>query len=359
MAIANSAHFWVSRLGGNDPASPVGDNNTAWTLTSGIGGSAVTNAWRITDQTWKQTVANDDNDLTIVVGLSYVTAPSNDEVLLALDNGTHRVEVRADGGLEKVKLVGATTVTTIDLELKMTDESSVPSLLRLTLASDGTANLYMQEIIEDDDAIQHYISVTGSASSSQGTYFGNNTGSVDWYSVYYTSYGAYSPDEMDMSDWVTNSLIRTGINIVNILKASKRFYLKTHVTPAAVMYGYDLSSQAMISRVHPPSVHVVAQKIDSPDFLTLAGARTDQRYSINIYVTTRGTDYKNAYRMGMSVMGEVFDELYTRTGLEGGVDSLTGYDARLDSKVDDDEVICVHVLTLTYMKKIRMFLRKV
>ena len=115
----------------------------------------------------------------------------------------------------------------------------------------------------------------------------------------------------------------------------------------------------MINRVQPPSVHVLTQKLDSPEFLTLAGRRTDQRYNVIIYVTTRGTDYKNAYRLGMSIMGEVFDELYTKTGLEGGVDSLISYDATLDSKLDDDEIVCVHALTLTYMKKIRMFLREV
>lgn len=362
MGIAENSHYWTARVAGTDPASPLGEYNTAWTLSgSGSDGSVSGDAWRISGsgQTWSQTVANDDNDLTIMFAMKYINNPDDNQVLATLDNGSHRVQIKADGTAAKLKLVGATTVTTDDLDLGMAEADAVPTLLRLTLASDGTAKLYMREIIEDDAAAQHYLEITGSSSVSQTASFGNTTGSIDWYVSYFTPHGAYSPDEMDMSDWTTNSLIRTGIHIVNVLKESNRFYLKTHVTDAAILYGYDLSSQAMISRIQPPSVHVLTQKLESPDFLTLGGRRTDQRYNVIIYVTTRGTDYKNAYRQGLSIMGEVFDELYTKTGLEGGIDSLIGYDATLDSKLDDDEVVCVHTLTLTYMKKIRMFLREV
>tara|TARA_R110000796_G_scaffold72251_1_gene163526 strand:- start:962 stop:2050 length:1089 start_codon:yes stop_codon:yes gene_type:complete len=362
MGIAQNSHYWTARVGGTDPAVAIGENNTVWSLSgSGSDGAVTGDAWRISGsgQTWSQTVANDDNDLTIMCAMKYISSPDDNEVLITLDNGSHRVQVKANGAANKLKLVGATTVTTDDLDLGMAEEDAVPSLLRLTLASDGTARLYMREIIEDDDATQHYLQITGASSASQTASFGNTTGSVDWYVSYFTPHGAYSPDEMDMSDWTTNSLLRTGINIVNVLKASNRFLLKTHVTDAAILYGYDLSSQAMISRIHPPSVHVLTQKLDSPEFLTLGGRRTDQRYNVMIYVTTRGTDYKNAYRQGLSIMGEVFDELYTKTGLEGGIDSLLAYDATLDSKLDDDEIVCVHTLTLTYMKKVRMFLREV
>ena len=362
MAIADATHFWNARLGGTDPSDPIGHNNTAWTLVgSSSDGEVQNDAWRISGsgQVWSQTVADSENDLTLICAVKYISNPDNDEVLMTLDNGSHRVQVKANGSNNKVKLVGNTTATSPDLDLDMSEDDAVPSLLRLTLANDGTARLYMREIIEDDDANQHYLEVTGASSVSQTASFGNTTGSVDWYVCYYTSYGAYSPDEMDMSDWTTNSLIRTGINIVNILKNSNRFLLKTHVTESSILYGYDLSSQAMINRFRPPSIHVLTQKLESPEFLTLAGRRTDQRYNVIIYVTTRGTDYKNAYRLGLSIMGEVFDELYTTTGLEGGVDSLISYDAVLDSKIDDDEIVCVHTLTLTYMKKIRMFQREV
>ena len=82
-------------------------------------------------------------------------------------------------------------------------------------------------------------------------------------------------------------------------------------------------------------------------------------YSIDVYVTARGTDYKNSYRLGLSIMGEVFDELYTKTGLQGSTDSLIGYNLTFDSKMDDDEIICIHQLNLTYMKRVNMTRREI
>ena len=143
-----------------------------------------------------------------------------------------------------------------------------------------------------------------------------------------------------------------------LIKDSNKLLLKSHVTSDGIVYGYDLSSKALINRLQSPSVHVFMQRAESPDFLTLAGARTDQRFEIIILITTRGTDYNNAYRLGISIMGEVFDELYLKTGLKGGVDSIISYNAEFDSKIDEDEVVCVHTLRITYMKKIRMFQRE-
>ena len=163
---------------------------------------------------------------------------------------------------------------------------------------------------------------------------------------------------MDMSDFVSHSILRTGMKIVEILKNSNRLLLKTHVKSSGIRYGYDLSSNSMINRFMTPNVHVMIQKTESPEYLTLAGARTDQRYETVIFITTQGTNYENAYRLGASILGEVFDELYTKTGLEHGVDTLLDYDVRFDTKIDDDETVCIHTLNMTYMKKIRMFLRE-
>lgn len=356
MGIAKSTDYWVSRLSGNDPTNPNGKNNTAWTKTGGSGGSVSGNAWRITNGFYKYSTTNTEMTLMCAIGIN--TAPSVNENLMVLDNGTHRVELVYDS-TNKVRIIGAGSATSPELDLTMTEENPVPCLLRLTLAEDGTARLYMLEIIDDDDAQQHYLSITGKTSTEQGAFFGNTTGSIDWYAVYFTDFGSFSPDEMNMSDFTTNSLMRTGLAVVQTLKESNRYYLKNHVGEGAIVYGYDLSSKAMVSRVHPPSIHVITQRLESPDFLTLAGSRTDQRYNIVLYITTRGTDYKNAYRLGLSIMGEAFDELYTQTGLQDGVDSIISYSAQLDSKMDDDEVICIHALTITYMKKIRMFFREV
>jgi len=311
--------------------------------------------WRITNGVLRQT--HSSTALTIMAAFKFGTAPNSADPLLYLDNGTHKVEVRSKGNMEKLDLVGATTVTTHDLDLDMQDLDAVPILLRLTLATDGTANLYMREIMEDDDASQHYLSVTGASGSTAEVKWGNTSGSVDWSVVYHTHHGAFSPDEMDISDWVTTGFVRTGLNIVNVLKNSKRHFIKNHVGDSAIVYGYDVSS-SMTSRIRPPSIHVLLREVSSPAFLALAGSRTDQQYTAILYITTRGTNYRDAYRLGLSILGEVFDELYTNTGLDGGVDTLMSYSTLLDSKLDDDEVICVHILTLNYMKKVNMTRRE-
>jgi hypothetical protein len=361
MAISDRTHYWTSRTNLSDPSSANGANNIDWTRTAGDAGdgSANDNNWRIVSgsggQTWKVSAESSN---TLVASFVYVAKPDADEVVMAIDNGTHRAEVQIASSNEQIKLVGATTATKSDLDLDASEDWSVPVLLRLTLDSSGNAKLYFDDIIEDDDANTHYLSVTGSSSSSNGVYWGNTTGTLDWELVYCTTHGAYSPDEMDISDFVTTSFIRTGLSVVEVLKNSKRFFIKNHVTPSSIIYGYDLSS-GMVSRLTPPTIHVVITTSASPQFNTLAGANTEQDYTIDLYVTTRGTDYKNAYRLGLSILGECFDELYTKTGLEGSIDSLIGYNLTFDSKMDEDEVVCIHQLNLSYMKRVNMTRREI
>ena len=179
MAISGRAHFWTSRTAGRDPASPIGANNTAFSLTgTGSDGAVVNNAWRISSagsgQLWS--VAH-STGMTIVAGLKFITAPTNNAVIMSLDNGTHRVEVRSNGDLAKLKLVGSSTATTHDLDLDASEQDGVPVLLRLTLDSSGNARLYMREIIEDNAGANHFLSVTGSSSSSAGAVWGKSIGS--------------------------------------------------------------------------------------------------------------------------------------------------------------------------------------
>lgn len=363
MTVSKQTDYWSARLNGQNPTNPVGENNTAWTLNSGNLSDGVSNNgyWRITSssggQVWKQTVADAENDLTIICAIHKETAPNANEMIMALDNGTHRIEVQSVS-LNKIKLVGNTSVESPSLDFPMAEDSAVPIVLRLTLASNGTARLYMSEIIEDDDAQQHYLETSAQSTSAQGAFFGAESGTVDFYSVYFTPHGSYSPDEMDMSDFISHSLLRTGMSIRDILRNSNRLFLKTHVGKAGINYAFDLSSESMLNRYQSPTVHVMIQKTNSPEFLTLGGSRTDQRYNVVIFVSAKGTNYENAYRLAASILGEVFDELYVNTGLKSGVDSLIGYDATFDTKVDEDDVVCIHTLTLEYMKKIRMFFRE-
>jgi len=284
------------------------------------------------------------------------TAASDGGVLLKLDNGTHSVQVQSTGTTNTVKLVGTTTVTSGSLDFDMGDDEAVPIILRLTLnATTNKARLYMHEIIEDDDAVTHYLEVTATndSSGSRSIQWGNTTGDISWASAYATYFGAFDPDELMLSDFATDALSRMGLSIVNRIKDSDRTYLKTHVNDANVVYGYDVSSK-MISRLGTPAIHVLLTNLNSPTFASLGGGKIEQEYQVTVFVTTRGTNYKNAYRHCLNIAGEVFDELYRNTGLSGTTDSLREYEATFDHKIDNDETICIHQLKFTYMRRIDM-----
>ena len=214
----------------------------------------------------------------------------------------------------------------------------------------------MREIVEDDNGTINYLSVTAASGSGKSISWGNTDGQITWHNVYVTTKGAFSPDELSTSPFVSDSLLRIGFSIVNRLKDSRRFYLKNYVDDSSIIYGFDISSQ-MVSRIPPPSIHVILKQLDSPQFLALGGSRIEQNFTVILFITTRGTDYKNAYRTGIEIAGDVFDELYTTTGLLGTTDSLTNYILALDTKMDDDEVVCVHRMELTYMRQLSMLHR--
>ena len=363
VAISTTNQYWTSRMNGGDPSNltDYGQDNESFTLTgTGSDGSAVGEAWQIASagsgQLWHVTPTTDD--YTLVVCFKYSVAPSDGTVLMKLDNGTHKVEVHATGNSQTLKLVGTTTVTSRELDLAQADGlEAVPIMLRLTLDSaTGKARLYMREIVEDDLAATNYLEVTGSAGSSKKIQWGNDDGTILWNNVYTTNMGSFSPDELSTSAFVSDSLIRMGLSVVNLLQNSKRFFIKNLVDDSSILYGYDISSQ-QISRIAPPSIHVILQKMDSPNFDTVGGTRIKQFFTLVLFITTRGTDYKNAYRQGMEIAGDAFDEIYTNTGLKGTTDSLTDYSITFDTKMDNDEVICVHRMELTYMRQLNMLHR--
>ncbi len=351
MAIATRTQYWTSRLNGENPTNPTvanSQNNEVWTAT-GSGASASGGYWSVTDARYHIVPTTDA--YTMLAVFQYTTAPDNDGVLMKLDNGTKKVEVKAFG--QKVKLVGATTATSDDLDISMATDSAVPIMLRLTLDASGNARLYMREIIEDDDGATHYLSVAGASGSSRRMEWGNNTGSVQWASVYATTFGSFGPDELTPSDFATDTLCRMALSIVELLKDSQRMYLKTHLDDSAIRYGFDVSNK-MLTRMQPPLIHVMLEKVQSPEFNALGGGRVDQEYEVVVYVTTRGTNYENAYRLGLNIVGEVFDEVYRNTGLNGTTDSLNDYSLTLDHKFDDDDTICTHILSFTYLRRINM-----
>lgn len=362
MSIATTKQYWTSRMNGGDPSSltEYGQDNESFTISgSALDGSIVGESWKIVSdnggQEWSVTPTT--SAYTIITSLKYDTTPANGTVLLTLDNGTHKVHVEATGNDQTLRLVGTTSVVSASLDLKEADTfEPLPVMIRLTLASDGSAKMYLREIIEDDDGDDKTLSVTGATGSSKSIKWGNLNGAIIWNNVYVTNMGAFNPDEMSTSPFVTDSLLRMGMSMVQRLKDSKRFYLKNYVDDSAIVYGYDISSQ-MVSRIPPPSIHLILRQMDSPQFTTLGGTRIEQNYTVVLFITTRGTDYKNAYRTGMEIAGDIFDELYTNTGLLGTTDSLTNYLIQFDTKMDDDEVVCVHRMEMTYMRRLNMLHR--
>ena len=349
MAIATKTQYWSSRMRGGDPTSLSGSFNADFTLASGSG-SASGGDWVITNGTYS--IAPTGTANTLVAVLEYTTAPDDDTVLMSIDDGSKRVEVRSTGNNTSLKLVGTTTVTISDLDLAKAEDNPTTLILRLTL--DGTdAKLYTHEIINDDDGTAVFASVTASSTSSTGVVWGNTSGSVKWGAVYYSKFGAFAPDELLLSDFAQDTLARMGIAIVNELKNSDRTYLKTQVDDGSIVYGYDLSMNR-ISRMSPPFIHVLVEGIESPTFDTLGGTKVRQEYDVRVLVTTRGTNYEDAYRSGLNIVGEVFDQLYTNTGVLATTDSIIAYNADLDVKLDDDDTVCTHQLTFTYQRLIDM-----
>lgn len=349
MAIATKTQYWSSRMRGGDPTSLSGSFNADFTLASGSG-SASGGDWVITNGTYS--IAPTGTANTLVAVLEYTTAPDDDTVLMSIDDGSKRVEVRSTGNNTSLKLVGTTTVTISDLDLAKAEDNPTTLILRLTL--DGTdAKLYTHEIINDDDGTAVFASVTAANTSSTGVMWGNTSGSVKWGAVYYSKFGAFAPDELLLSDFAQDTLARMGIAIVNELKNSDRTYLKTQVDDSSIVYGYDLSMNR-ISRMSPPFIHVLVEGIESPTFDTLGGTKVRQEYDVRVLVTTRGTNYEDAYRSGLNIAGEVFDQLYTNTGVLATTDSIIAYNADLDVKLDDDDTVCTHQLTFTYQRLIDM-----
>ena len=349
MAIATKTEFWSSRMKGGDPAALTGTFNDSFTLASG-GGSASGGNWVITNGTYS--IAPTGTANTLVAAFEYTSAPSDGTVLMKIDDGSKKVEVHATGDNTSLKLVGTTTVTITDLDLAKAEDNPTTLILRLTLT--GTdAKLYKHEIINDDDGTAVFASVTAANTSSTGVVWGNANGNVKWGAVYYSKFGAFAPDELLLSDFAQDTLARMGLAVVQQLKDSARPYLKTQVPDSSIVYGYDISSD-MTNRIPVPSIHVLIRNLESPMFESLGGAKITQNYQVEIFVTTRGTNYENAYRSGLNIVGEVFDELYTQTGVQGTTDSIVSYSAELDTKLDDDETVCVHSMSLTYMRRIDM-----
>ena len=360
MAIATTSQYWTSRVNGENPTSPAStSNNQAWSQ-DGSGGAADSDYWKVTASQYFYLPSGvlSGNNLTLLVGLYYsdsANIPADNTLLLRVRTATHVVEVKSTGSASSIKLVGATTTTITGLDLTMAEADPSQLMLRLPLDSAGAAILYLNESIDTGLGDVAYYSLTGTSDTTgREIRWGSNDGPTRWATAY-AALGAFTPDELAQSDFYQNSIIRTGLFIVQSLKDSKRFHLKT-IPDAHIEYGYDISS-AMLDRIHPPTIHVLLKSLGSPEFATLSGARVEQEYEVIVYVTTRSINYIEAYRQGLRIAGDIFDELYTSTGTDAQTDSIVQYNAQFDTRLDGDETVCIHILNFTYMKRVTMLTR--
>ena len=352
MSVSKTTDYWTSRLDGNDPAAPIGTQNLAFT---GSAGAKDGLNWKINSANnyGYYTITPATNEYTMWFAFSYTNSadiPADGTVLAKLDNGTYQVQVQSNGTTSGIKIVGATTTTFTGLDLVMADLDAIPTVIRLTLSSTGEANAYLFDIMEDNDGQTLSKTLTGAVGVSKSILWGNDDGEVTWYAIYLTTMGVFNPDEMVTSNYTNVTLIQTAFGIIDVLKEALSYHLKNVVKPDAILYGYDISSNMAV--LHTPCIHVLIRRIDSPDMYSLAGSSAEYFFQVEVYVVTKGTDYKNCYRQGMHIIGECLDELYSKTGLKGNTDSLIGHDARLDSRLDPDDQVCCHVLNLRYMRRV-------
>ena len=356
MSIATSEQYWTSRLDGGDPESPSGSNNEAWTVTGS--GAADGDYWKVTTSGYYSLSPTTD-DLTIIAHLFYPNAsdiPADGTTLIRLRSDSHRVEVQSTGSADSVKIVGATTSTFEGLDLTMIEDDTLITSIRLTLNAAGTGTMYIHEIVEDDFGEVRYLSVTGTSDTTgRDIRWGSSDGETKWGSVYATHHGAFNPDELAQSAFYQSVLPRLGLAVRDAIRNSKRMSLKS-IPDSSIVYGYDISS-SMIVRLAPPTIHIICSGQQSDEFETLGGTSIRAENEVLIFITTKGTDYQEAYRFGLRIMGDVFDELYTNTGLDSSQDSLVGFAAQFDNKLDADEQVCVHQLNLRYMRRERMTIR--
>jgi len=375
MSIATTTQFWTTRWNGGDPAqasSYFGQDNLQFSLGGGYlstGGEAVGGSWKIDGdatpanpaafkgQIWEQAATG--GAFTVVVSLKYNTTPTTATPLISINNGSFGCFLSSVAGSDDSLTINGQAITTITgLDLKQAGSfEAKPVMLRITVDSGGNGKVYVNEVIEDDAGVSQVYTFTAATTNGNNELkWGNNDGIITWNNLYYTEHGAFSPDELSTSPFVSDMLMRMAFSIVELLRNSKRFYLKNMIDDSSITYGYDVSS-GMVSRLAPPTIHVVIRELSSPSFETLGGSRIDQRYKILLFITTRGTDYKNSYRTGLELMGDAFDEIYTNTGLQGNTDSLINFTASLDTKLDDDEVVCIHRIEFEYMRRLNMLHR--
>ena len=81
-------------MNGEDPASPIGQNQGSWTST--VAGAVDGDYWKVSASGYN-TISTTNAGLTMIVSLIYNTTPVNGTKLASLGNGTGEIIVKSTG----------------------------------------------------------------------------------------------------------------------------------------------------------------------------------------------------------------------------------------------------------------------
>lgn len=345
MSVAPHSTRWTHRLNGEDPASPAGQNNGAWNTT--VSGSVSGKFWKIAN-TGYNTINPTTDTLTLVASFKYETTPSSGTVLFSLESTVGDVKILSDGGDTALVMestvgfgVDSTTISNLDLKNNF--------FFRLTLNA-HVAKFYPFDLKETEIGESLVYSTTSTTTSNPKISFGCNSGSLLFGNFYFTDEGVFDTDEFSPSIWTSNLLQQTGLRIVELLKDSKRMYLKTQVEPESIIYANDMSP-ATVSRYDPPCIYVQIPSART-DIESLGGGTVFHQYQAQVFVITKSSDYRFAHRMNAELSGEVVEEVYANSGESSNKDAIIDFNSEIDMRQEEDEIICVNAHTFTFKRRI-------
>jgi len=341
MTVAGHSVKWTHRLNGEDPASPIGSNQGVWAAT--VAGVLDDGYWKISG-TGYNTLDAVTTAQTMILSFKYDTIPVDGTLIASLDNGSGEILVKSTGLSSSLKLeaTGAAAITISDLDL------TKPFVVRITL--NGTVGkFYPFDIDEDESGVVITSTLTSTGSSATASSFGCDNGVVLFGNVYYTDEGSYATNEMAASIWTSDLLIRTGYRVIELLKASKRMYLKSFVEAASIVYANDLSPTTT-SRLAPPTIFVSVPSLSS-NIESLGGGTVIHDYEVEVFVVTKSADFRYAHRLCAEISGEVVEEIYMSSGQNDNNDSVVSFRSSIDMKVDEDEVVCVNQHSFKFRRR--------
>jgi len=340
MSVAGRLVSWSHRLNGEDPANPIGQNQGSWNTT--VAGAEDEDYWKVSAAGYN-TISTTNTGLTMIVSLKYDTTPVDGTKLASLGNGVGEIIVKSTGNTTSLKIsgAGATDVTISNLDL------SKPFFFRLTL-NGAVGRFYPFDMQETETGETLYNEVI-STSSTTDVSFGCDDGSVLFGNVYYSSDGAFGTEELASSIWTTDLLVRNGYRIIEVLKNSKRMYLKTFVEDASIVYAYDLSP-SVTARLQPPTIFVVVPSLNT-NIEALGGGVVYHDYTVEVFVVTRAADFRYAHRLCAEISGEVVEEIYSKTGQNDNTDAVADFSSNIDMKLEEDEVVCVNHHTFKFRRR--------